>query len=219
MEANTVTRREIVPGDENRTVVYFANYKKTDTGTRGELASRFLLDSVTSSLGHFGWRAAMILSISLMFAGVGLLCIVMYFSAVYALPVAVGFWAGFWALHSGAGIGSVAIGLAAGTLTFALGQITLSTSHSAPVRWAIFLAFVLPASYAGYRIVLQLAEIGIPSLVWRHGFAVIGAIVVGISCIARLTVPALSSPRRLQTATTGKRPRPTGLQKTILLPE
>jgi hypothetical protein len=134
----------------------------------------------------------MLVSIVSMFVGIGALCLLMYACAIYALPVAIGFWAGFWALNSGAGIGSIAVGLVAGALVFALGQVVFGTVRSSAVRWAVLLAFLAPALYAGYSMALQLSDIGIASPVWRHVFAVIGAIAVGASTAARLAVAAPS---------------------------
>jgi hypothetical protein len=72
-----------------------------------------------------------------MFAGVGSLCLLTYFCAAYALSVAVR----FWAVNTGAGIGSVAVGLVAWALVFAVGQITFSTALSAPICQADRLVF------------------------------------------------------------------------------
>lgn len=163
----------------------------------------------------------MILSIALMFAGVSALCLLLYLGAVYALPAAVGFWAGICALHSDAGIGSVAVGLIAGAFAFALGQLLLGTVRSPAIRWAVLLAFIAPAVYAGYSVVLQLAEIAIPSPIWRHLFAVVGAIVIGCTAVARLAVPSPAPrlPKRFGTVAIPKRSRSMGMQKTMLSPE
>jgi hypothetical protein len=69
--------------------------------------------------------------------------------SVYALPVVIGFWAGFWAMNSGAGVGSVAVGLAAGMLMFLLGQIALGTVRSVPIGLVVLLVFVVPRSTPG----------------------------------------------------------------------
>lgn len=161
----------------------------------------------------------MVGSIVLMFAGLGAFCVLLYACAVYALPVAVGLWAGYWAMQTGAGLGSVAIGLAAGAMVFVLGQVILATSRSLLIRWIILLAFTVPAIVAGYSMMLQFSEFGVPSAVWRHVFAAIGAAAIGCTAIARLAAPTPQSGHKPQSLTPRPGlPQPTGLQKTMLLP-
>ncbi len=128
------------------------------------------------------------MGIAILLIGLGLLCVLLYNIAVFAMPVFVGAWAGIWAFNSGAGIGCVLVGLVAGGAVFLLGQLALTSSNPV-LRWIIIALFVLPAVVAGYGIVMQLSEIGIPSLLWRHVFAIVGGIVVGCSALARLTAP------------------------------
>ncbi len=162
----------------------------------------------------------MIGSVMLIFGGIGALCVLLYTCAVYALPVAVGFWAGFWALHTGAGLGSVLIGLIVGALVFFFGRISLELSRSLLTRSAVILAFVVPAVVAGYSMTFQLSGFFVPSSVWSHIFAVIGGAAVGCATIARLVVPApkpwLVSPWSPIPAT---RPGSTGLQENMLIPK
>lgn len=121
--------------------------------------------------------------------GIGALCVLLFNFAVYALPAFVGFSAFFWALHSGAGIGSPVVGLIAGVTVFILGQAAL-TSHHAWLRLSVVALFVIPAIYAGYSMVLQLAGLGaIPSPLWQQVFAVFGGIAVGGTTLARLAGP------------------------------
>jgi hypothetical protein len=121
----------------------------------------------------------MILSIALMFAGACALRLLIYFGAVCALPVAVG----LWALNIGAGIGSVAVGLAASALVSAIGQM--------PTRWA---------RSPGLRRAGDLPWIGHPVSTCRarhpiarllQVFSVIGSVVVGcwaVRCLAALAI-------------------------------
>src|SRR5205823_1250470 len=104
--------------------------------------------------------------------GLGTFLFLLYSSMVYALPVTIGLWAGFWAMHAGAGVSSILIGAAAGAIAFALGQLVIATSRSPVIRWIVLLSFTVPAVIAGYSMILQLAELGVASLVWRHIFAV-----------------------------------------------
>ncbi len=129
--------------------------------------------------------------------GLGVLCVLIFRLAVYALPAFIGFAAMFWAIGAGAGIGSVAIGLVAGIGMFIAGQAAFSSSRSPMIRWAVALIFAGPAAYAGYSLVLQLSSIGNPSLLWQHAFAIAGAAVIGVTALIRLadvgpSAPALS---------------------------
>ena len=67
---------------------------------------------------------------------------------------------------------------------------------SLALRAVIAAAFAVPAAIAGYHAVLGLSQIGVPSLVWREVFAWIGAIVIGGTAWARMTVFAEPLPLR-----------------------
>jgi hypothetical protein len=127
--------------------------------------------------------------------GLGGFFILLYSSMVYALPITIGLWAGFWAMHAGAGVGSILIGAAAGAAAFALGQLVIATNRSPLIRWIVLLAFTVPAVIAGYSLILQFSELGVASLAWRHIFAVVGAATIGCTVISRLVPQPLSTPR------------------------
>jgi len=55
-------------------------------------------------------------------------------------------------------------------------------------------------SMAGYHTVLGLSQIGVPSLLWREVFAWIGAIMIGRTAWARMTILAEPLPLRLKRA-------------------
>ena len=64
------------------------------------------------------------LGLLLNFAGIGLFCWLIFTLAVYALPFFVGLYVFMLALHSGAGVlGAPLVGIAAGGMTLAIGQI------------------------------------------------------------------------------------------------
>ena len=128
----------------------------------------------------------MAFSIILTILGLGAFCALLYNFAVYALPAFVGFSVGFWAIHSGAGLGSIVVGFVAGLVVLLAGQVAFAKSRSLLLRWLLVLLFAAPAAWAGYSLVLQLSELGVPSPVWRHMFAVIGAAVIGCTAVARL---------------------------------
>ncbi|MFZ0693527.1 MAG: hypothetical protein WAN51_05155 [Alphaproteobacteria bacterium] len=128
----------------------------------------------------------MAFSIILTVLGLGAFCVLLYNFAVYALPAFVGFSVGFWAIHSGAGIGSIVVGFAAALVVLLAGQAAFAKSRSLLLRWLLVLLFAAPAAWAGYSVVLQLSELGVPSPVWRQIFALIGAAVIGCTAVARL---------------------------------
>jgi hypothetical protein len=126
---------------------------------------------------------------SLLFIAIGTagLIALLYRFAIYALPAFIGFAAGSWAMGSGSGvIGGFAFGAVVAGAIFALGQVFYATARSAPLRALILLAFALPAAYAGYSMVLQLAGLGITSTIWRETFAVFAAVIVAGNTVVRL---------------------------------
>ncbi len=144
----------------------------------------------------------MVFSLILIGAGIIGLSVLLYRFAVYALPAAIGIQIGFWMYQHGAGvIGAFFIGLLAGGAVFALAQVLLADARPAPLRFLILLIFMLPAAYAGYSMVLQLAELGSLSYFWRELYAIVGAIVVGWSAGARLMAPSSMLRHRHELAT------------------
>ena len=65
------------------------------------------------------------------------------------------------------------------------------------------LLFAAPATVAGYHATLGVAHIGVPSEAWREVFAVIGAVVAGITAWVRMTVFAEPSLGQGETAGPG----------------
>jgi hypothetical protein len=133
------------------------------------------------------------LAVILLFLGLGAACVAVFQFAVFALPVYVGFAAGFWAIHTGAGvIGGFLVGIVAGALVFIAGQVVFSTSRSPPVRILVALLFAVPATYAGYSVVQQVWALAMPPTPWRHVFGVVAAVATGWTVIARLCAPSRS---------------------------
>jgi hypothetical protein len=122
--------------------------------------------------------------------GIGLFCWLIFTLAVYALPFFVAINAGIWAYHSGAGLlGTPLVAVAAGGMTLAIAQIAFAMTQSLFIRAVIATVFALPATFAGYHVVvLAMAQIGVPSLAWREVFACLGAVFVGGTAWTRLTI-------------------------------
>src|SRR5579872_5609240 len=139
----------------------------------------------------------LVIGLILSMFGIGLFCWLIFTLAVYALPFFVGLTAGIAAFHGGAGvIGALLVGVVAGALTLGVGQIAFAVVRPLPLRAAIAAAFAIPAAIAGYYAVLGLSQIGVPSLIWREVFAWIGAIIIGGTAWARMTVFAEPRPLR-----------------------
>jgi hypothetical protein len=135
------------------------------------------------------------LGLLLNIVGIGLFCWLMFTLAVYALPFFIAVSASKMAFDGGAGvIGAPIVGIAAGTLTLAMGQIAFAIARSLILCAAIAAAFALPAAMAGYHVVLVMSQIGISSLAWREVFAWAGAILIGATAWTRLTVLAAPVP-------------------------
>jgi len=131
----------------------------------------------------------LIIGLVLSVAGIGFLCWLLFTLAVYALPFFAGLIAGLAAFHSGSGvIGALVVGVLAGGATLALGQIAFATVRTPLIRAAIALLFALPAAIAGYHATFGLAHIGVPSEGWREAFAIVGAVLVGGTAWARMSL-------------------------------
>ena len=126
--------------------------------------------------------------------GIGLFCWLIFTLAVYALPFFVAVNAGMLAFHGAGVVGASIVGIAAGAVTLAVGQTAFSIARSLILRAAIAAVFAIPATVAGYHVVLVMSQIGVPSMAWREVFACLGAVFIGGTAWTRLTVFAAPSP-------------------------
>jgi len=127
--------------------------------------------------------------------GLGLFCWLIFTLSVYALPFFVATNAGIWAFHSGAGVlGTLVVAVAAGGMTLAIAQIAFAMRQSLILRAVVAALFALPAAFAGYHVVLAVAQLGVPSPVWREVFACLGAVFIGGTAWTRLTIFTQCSP-------------------------
>lgn len=133
----------------------------------------------------------LIIGIVLGFVALGYFCWLLFALAVNALPFFAGVTAGLAAYHSGSGpVSAIVVGFIAGVVTLVVGQIAFAAVRSPVMRATIALLFAAPAAVAGYHATLGLAQIGAPSPDWCEILAVIGAIVVGGTAWARMTLLA-----------------------------
>jgi len=78
-----------------------------------------------------------------------------------------------------------------------VGQYAFSVARSRIVRLVIGLLFAVPAAHAGYDVILALAHIGIPSEWLRESFAMLGAVAVGSTVWARMSIVRNSAYREV----------------------
>jgi len=140
--------------------------------------------------------------------GIGLFCWLIFTLGVYALPVFVAINAGIWAFHPGAGLfGTPLVTVAAGGMSLAIAQIAFAMTRSLIVRAFIAAVFALPATFAGYHVVLSMSQLGVPSLTWREVFACVGAVFIGGTAWTRLAV--FTEPRAVEpSSAVGDSPQP-----------
>jgi len=131
--------------------------------------------------------------------GLGVICWLIFTLAVYILPFFVAMNAGFLAYHSGAGVlGAPIVAVAAGGMTLALAQIAVAMTQSLILRAVVAALFTLPATLAGYHVALAMAHLGVPSPVWQHIFACLGAVFIGGTAWTRLN--AFTNPHPLDSS-------------------
>lgn len=127
--------------------------------------------------------------------GLGVFCWALFALAIYALPAFVGLTAGIYTYQAGTGpFGAIVVGFVAGSFALVLGRYAFSIAPAAILRLLIRLLFTVPAARAGYDVTLALSHIGIPAEWWRESFAMLGAVAVGSTAWARVSMqtdPAL----------------------------
>jgi hypothetical protein len=85
-------------------------------------------------------------------------------------------------------------GVVAGGATLGVCQLIFGSARSPILRTLVALLYSPPA-YAGYHVVFGLASYGVPSDMWRQVFAVVGALAIGVTAIARLAAFHLADGR------------------------
>lgn len=124
-------------------------------------------------------------------AAIGVVCCLLFYLAVYALPLFAGVTAGVWAYGTVAGsLGAIAVGFVAGLATLLAGHVLLALVKPLWLRLMIAAAFVAPAAIAGYHATHGIVKHTMPSETWQVVFSLVGAAVVGISALARLATLA-----------------------------
>lgn len=126
---------------------------------------------------------------------IGMVCVLAYTLATYALPFMLAIAAARFAYESGAGlVGAGFVALVAGAVSFSILALLFATARTSMLRIAIAVIFAVPAAVAGCALVHGVAGEFVPSPIWRQVFSVIGAIVTELSALARLAAPASGRP-------------------------
>ena len=141
-----------------------------------------------------GTITMLIIGVLLNIAGLGIFCWALFALAIHALPFFVGMTVGIYSFQAGAGpFGAIVVGFIMAGFTLVVGQYAFSVARSPVLRLVIGLLFALPAARAGYDATLALAHVGVSPGWWREVFAVFGAITVGGTAWARVSI--LTEPR------------------------
>ncbi len=130
-----------------------------------------------------------IVGILLNVVGLGVICWALLTLAIHAFPFFVGLTAGIYSFQVGMGpFGAIVIGFIVACCTLVVGRYAFSVARGPVVRLIIGLLFAAPAARAGYEATLGLAHIAVPSGWSREAFAIFGAIAVGCTAWARVSI-------------------------------
>jgi hypothetical protein len=132
-----------------------------------------------------------IVSVLASIVAIGVICCVLFYLSVYALPLFAGVTAGVWAYGTGAGwLGGIAVGFVASLATLLVGHFLLAFVKPLWLRLVIAAAFVAPAAIAGYHATLGIVKHTMPSETWQIAFSLVGATAVAITAFVRLATLA-----------------------------
>ncbi|MBN9147072.1 MULTISPECIES: hypothetical protein [unclassified Nitrobacter] len=122
---------------------------------------------------------------------IGMMCVLAYTLATYALPFMLALAVTRFAFGTGAGwVGAAIVGLAAGAASFAILAFLFDTLRAPILRIALALIFAAPAAVAGYALVHGVTGEAVPSPVWRQIFCLAGGAMVGAAAVIRLAASA-----------------------------
>lgn len=132
----------------------------------------------------------------------GMLCMLFFTLATYALPFMLGLEVARFAYHSGSGIlGAVLVGIVVGMLVFGLAFLLLGIVRSPVLQITVALVYTAPAVVAGYALVYGITREYIPSDIWRQLFCIAGGLFVGFSALLRLMAAAGPDSARIPSQT------------------
>lgn len=121
----------------------------------------------------------------------GMMCVLAYMLAIYALPFMLALAATRFAYGTGAGwLGAGIVGLVAGVASFGILTFLFAILRALIVRIALALIFAVPAAVAGYALVHGVTGEAVPSPAWRQIFCLAGGALVGAAAAMRLATSA-----------------------------
>ena len=126
---------------------------------------------------------------------IGMLCVLFFTLATYALPFMLGLEVARFAYHTGSGfLGAVVVGVVAGAAVFGLAFLPLGIVRLPVLQIVAALIYAAPAVVAGYALVYGITHEYVPSDIWRQLFCIAGGIFVGVSALLRLMAAAGPDP-------------------------
>jgi hypothetical protein len=126
---------------------------------------------------------------------IGMLCMLFFTLATYALPFMLGLEVARFAYHTGSGVlGAVLVGIVAGAAVFGLAFLLLGIVRSPVLQVVVALVYAAPAVVAGYALVYGITHEYVPSDIWRQLFCIAGGLFVGVSALLRLMAAAGPDP-------------------------
>lgn len=124
---------------------------------------------------------------------IGMMCVLAYTLAIYALPFMLALAVARFAYGTGAGwLGAGIVGLVAGAASFGVLTFLFAVLRAPVLRIALALIFAAPAAVAGYALVHGVTAEAVPSPVWRQIFCLAGGAGVGVAAMIRLVRSAAS---------------------------
>ncbi len=129
------------------------------------------------------------MGLTLFVAAVAAFALILKRFVIYVVPAFFGIGAFLWAAQTGAGLGAIFVGGAAGVAIFLLGYCALRSRY-AWHRWTVIPVYVLPSAMAGYYAAQDVGSLGlIPSPTWRHVLGVCAAIGFAAAAFKGLATP------------------------------
>lgn len=123
---------------------------------------------------------------------IGMMCVLAYTLAIYALPFMLALAATRFAYGTGAGwLGAGLVGLAAGAASFGVLAFLFAVLRAPILRIVLAVLFAAPAAVAGYALAHGITAEAVPSPVWRQIFCLAGGALVAVVAVMRLATSAV----------------------------
>jgi hypothetical protein len=148
-----------------------------------------VVEGATPAILVAGTITMLVIGLLVSIVGLGIFCWALFALATHALPFFVAMTVGIYSFQAGAGpFGAIVVGLVTAGFALVLGRYAFSVARSPVTRLFIGLLFAVPAARAGHDVTLAFAHLSIPTERWRESFAVLGAIAVGGTAWAHVSM-------------------------------